>query len=326
MKLAIALAALISTFGFGQTASSQTQTAATTFPDHPIRIVVPFPPGGPTDVLARFMGKNLSDQWGKGVIIENRPGANSAIGAAAVAGAPADGYTLLMAMDTTLVMNPITTSVLPYKPEDFVTISLAAVNTSILVVPANGPKNVAELIAKGRANPGKLNYGGGIVPTRLAAVMFNKQAGIDAVFVPFKGSADIVQALLDGSIDYAIDGIAPHLPLILDGKLRALAKLNNKPLASLPDLKPLNEMPGLKDIGEMSTWVGVVAPVGTPAPIVDKIQKAVVQATQDQEMQKKLLPLGIVAVNSTPKEFDDFVKAERAKWGPVLRESGIPLN
>jgi len=327
MKLAIALAALIPTFGFGLTASSQAQSqTAATFPDHPVRIIVPFPAGGPTDVLARFMGKNLSDQWGKGVVIENRPGANSAIGAAAVAGAPADGYTLLMAMDTTLVMNPITTSVLPYKPDDFETISLAAVNTSILVVPANGPKTVEELIAKGRANPGKLNYGGGIIPTRLAAVMFNKQAGIDAVFVPFKGSADIVQALLDGSIDYAIDGIAPHLPLIKDGKLRALAKLNNKPLASLPDLKPLYKMPGMKDIGEMSTWVGVVAPVGTPAPIVDKIHAAVVKATQDQEMQKKLLPLGIVAVNSTPKEFDDFVKSERAKWEPVLRDSGIPLN
>ena len=327
MKLAIALAALIPTFGFGLTAPSQAQSqTAATFPDHPVRIIVPFPAGGPTDVLARFMGKNLSDQWGKGVVIENRPGANSAIGAAAVAGAPADGYTLLMAMDTTLVMNPITTSVLPYKPDDFETISLAAVNTSILVVPANGPKTVEELIAKGRANPGKLNYGGGIIPTRLAAVMFNKQAGIDAVFVPFKGSADIVQALLDGSIDYAIDGIAPHLPLIKDGKLRALAKLNNKPLASLPDLKPLYKMPGMKDIGEMSTWVGVVAPVGTPAPIVDKIHAAVVKATQDQEMQKKLLPLGIVAVNSTPKEFDDFVKSERAKWEPVLRDSGIPLN
>jgi tripartite-type tricarboxylate transporter receptor subunit TctC len=156
--------------------------------------------------------------------------------------------------------------------------------------------------------------------------MFNKQAGIDAVFVPFKGSSDIVQALLDGSIDYAIDGIAPHLPLIMDGKLRALAKLNNKPLASLPDLKALNDMPGMKGIGEMSTWVGVVAPVGTPMAIVDKIQKAVVKATQDQDMQKKLLPLGIIAVNSTPKEFDDFVKTERAKWEPVLRESGIPLN
>ncbi|MDF2116448.1 tripartite tricarboxylate transporter substrate binding protein [Roseiarcaceae bacterium H3SJ34-1] len=324
MQFALALAALIAT---STLCNAQAQTsAATTFPDHPVKIIVPFPAGGPTDVLARFLGQNLSEQWDKGVVIENRAGANSAIGAAAVASAPADGYTLLMAMDTTLVMNPITTSVLPYKPEDFDTISMAAVNTSILVVPANGPKTVEELIARGRANPGKLNYGGGIIPTRLAAVMFNKLAGIDAVFVPFKGSSDIVQALLDGSIDYAIDGIAPHLALIHDGKLRALAKLNEKPLQSLPDLKPLNAMAGLKDIGEMSTWVGFVAPVGTPAPIIDKIQQSVVKATRDPEIQKKLLPLGIVAVNSTPKEFADFVKAERARWEPVLRESGIPLN
>jgi tripartite-type tricarboxylate transporter receptor subunit TctC len=322
MKSVLALAALITAAVFG---NAQAQTAAS-FPDHPVKLIVPFPAGGPTDVLARFLGQNLSEQWGKSVVIENRAGANSAIGAAVVASAPADGYTLLMAMDTTLVMNPITTSVLPYKPEDFDTISLAAMNTSILVVPASGPKTVEELIAKARANPGKLNYGGGIIPTRLAAVMFNKLAGIDAVFVPFKGSSDIVQALMDGSIDYAVDGIAPHLPLINDGKLRALAKLNERPLQSLPDLKPLNATAGLKDLGEMSTWVGFVAPVGTPKPVIDKIQQAVVKATQDTEIQKKLLPLGIVAVNSTPKEFADYVKSERARWEPVLRESGIPLN
>ena len=326
MTSIFARAALVLTLAFcAGPALAQAQTA-TTFPDRPVKIVVPFPAGGPTDVLARFLAQNLSEQWGKSVVIENRPGANSSVGAAQVAGAQPDGYTLLMAMDTTLVMNPVTTTSLSYKPEDFVTISLAAMNTSILVVPANGPKTVEELIAKGRANPGKLNYGAGIIPTRLAAILFNRQAGIDAVFVPFKGSSDVVQGLLDGSIDYAIDGIAPHLPLILDGQLRALAKLNDKPLQSLPDLKTLNQMPGLKDIGEMSTWVGVVAPVGTPAAVVDKIQKSVVRATEDAEIRKKLLPLGIVAVNSTPKQFDDFVKAERAKWTPILLQSGIAIN
>ncbi|MDH7796015.1 MULTISPECIES: tripartite tricarboxylate transporter substrate binding protein [unclassified Beijerinckia] len=325
MKRAWALAAVIVAAPITlQDVSAQSVIAS--YPDRPVKIVVPFPAGGPTDVIARFLGQNLSEQWKTGVVIENRPGANSAIGAAVVASAQPDGYTLLMAMDTTLVMNPITTSNLTYKVEDFTTISMAAVNTSILVVPAGGPKTVEELIAKGRANPGKLNYGGGIIPTRLAGVLFNKMAGIDAVFVPFKGSSDVVQGLLDGSIDYAVDGVAPHLPLIQDGKLRALAKLNNRTLASLPDLKPLSETPGLRDIGEMSTWVGVVAPTGTPSGIVDKVQKAVVHATQDKVIQDKLLPLGIVTVNSTPEEFATFVKTERQKWEPILRESGITMN
>ncbi len=321
-----ALAVLAFTaLGFAAQAQNADREAAE-FPNRPVKIVVPFPAGGPTDVLARFLGQHLSEQWGKGVVIENRPGANSAIGAQAVAHAPADGYTLLMAMDTTLVMNPIATSQLSYKPADFASISLAAVNTSVLVVPANGPKSVQELIAKARANPGKLNYGAGIIPTRLAAILFNKQAGIEATFVPYKGSSDVVQGLLDGSIDYAVDGIAPHLALIKDGKLRALAKLNNRQLESLPGVEPLAQVANMPTLGEMSTWVGFVAPIGTPRAIIDKIQKSVVLATQDQAIQNKLLPLGIVAVNSTPEEFDRFVKSETEKWGPVLRESGITMN
>ncbi|MDB5571439.1 MAG: Tripartite-type tricarboxylate transporter, receptor component TctC [Hyphomicrobiales bacterium] len=319
--------AVLAFAALGFSASAQTADRdAAEFPSRPVRIVVPFPAGGPTDVLARFLGQHLSEQWGKGVVIENRPGANSAIGAQAVAHAQADGYTLLMAMDTTLVMNPIATSQLSYKVADFAPISMAAVNTSVLVVPANGPKTVQELIAKGRANPGKLNYGAGIIPTRLAAILFNKQAGVEATFVPYKGSSDVVQGLLDGSIDYAVDGIAPHLALIKDGKLRALAKLNNRQLDSLPGVEPLAQVANMPSLGEMSTWVGVVAPAGTPRAIVDKIQKSVALATQDKAMQSKLLPLGIVAVNSTPEEFDAFVKSETAKWGPVLRESGITMN
>lgn len=309
-----------------QAANAQSRPdPAATYPDKPVRIIVPFPAGGPTDVLARFVGQHLGTQWGKGVVIENRPGANSAIGAQQVARAAPDGYTLLMAMDTTLVMNPMVTSNLSYQVKDFALITMAAVNTSILVVPANGPKTIEELIAKARANPGKLNYGAGIVPTRLAAFLFNKIAGIDAVFVPYKGSSDVVQGLLDGSIDYAVDGIAPHLPLILDGKLRALAKLNNRELESLPDVQPLSAVAKMPELGEMSTWVGVVAPAGTPPAIFAKIQKAVKLATDDAEIQKKLLPLGIVAVNSTPEQFAGFVASEIQKWAPIVRESGVAV-
>lgn len=305
---------------------SAAPSAADVYPSRPVRIVVPFPAGGPTDVLARFLGQHFSQQWSQGVVIENRAGANSAIGAQVVARAAPDGYTLLMAMDTTLVLNPLVTTQLQYKLEDFTLVSLAAVNTSILVVPANGPKTVQELIEKGRAQPGKLNYGAGIVPTRLAAFLFNKSSGVEAAFVPYKGSSDVVQGLLDGSIDYAVDGIAPHLALVQEGRLRALAKLNERPLESLPDLKSLRALTGRAELGDMSTWVGLVGPAGMPAPIVETLRRAIAAAAQDKEIERKLLPLGIVATHGTPAEFAAFVRAEREKWAPLVQESGIVVN
>ena len=179
-------------------------------------------------------------------------------------------------MDTTLVMNPITTEDLPYDAlKDFAPISLTAQNTSLLIVRADGPPTVQELIAKAKANPGKLNYGAGIITTRLAGYLFSRLAGIDTVFIPYKGSAEVVQGLLTGSIDFSIDGVSASLPLIKDGKLRALAKLNNRPLSALPDLKPLSVAANLPELGEISTWAGLVAPAGTPPAIIERIQRDV---------------------------------------------------
>src|SRR4051794_4594414 len=162
------------------------------FPNRTIRIIVPFPAGGPTDILSRIVAQKMSEDFGQPVVVENRPGANTAIGAQQVARAAPDGYTLLAAMDTTLVMNPATTANLPYDPfKDFAAVTLAAKNTSLLMVRADdGPKTIAELIARGKANPGKLNYGAGIIPPRLAGYMFNQTAGIDVQLIPYKGSAE----------------------------------------------------------------------------------------------------------------------------------------
>lgn len=293
------------------------------YPVRAVRLVVPFPAGGPTDVLARVLAQDMSEKWGHGVVIENRPGAGSAIAAAAVARSAPDGYTLLMAMDTTLVMNPIAMKSINYKVDDFAPISLAASNTSILVVPANGAKTVDELIAKGAANPGKLNYGAGIITTRLGAFLLSRLAGFQAVSVPYNGSAEVVRALLDGSIDYAVDGIAPHLPHIRDGKLRALAKLDSKPIESLPDLKPLDQLAKMPELAEIATWVGVVAPAGTPRSVIDKVREAVVQATSNEGIRRKMAPLGITVTNSTPDEFAALIKSETKRWEPVVRESGF---
>ena len=305
-----------------------TDADARGFPSRPVRLIVPFPPGGPTDLMARVFAEKMSAQWGQPVVVENRAGGNSAIGARQVATAAADGYTLLVAMDTTLVMNPITTSDLPYDAaKDFTPISLVAQNTSLLIVRADdGPKSVRELIARAKASPGKLNYGAGTITTRLAGYLFSRMAGIDTVFIPYKGSAEVVQGLLTRSIDFSVDGVSASLPLIQQGKLRALAKLNGRTLAALPDLQHLAVAAGLPGLGDISTWSGLVAPAGTPAAIVEKIRGAVANVAADSEVKAKLDKFGISAVSTTPAEFDRYIHGEMSRWSNVFKESGIKLE
>jgi tripartite-type tricarboxylate transporter receptor subunit TctC len=212
--------ALIATIAIAAVAAAQGTADNQTYPNRAVRIVVPFPAGGPTDILARVIGQRLSEVWGQPVVIENQPGANTAIAAARVAKMPADGYTLFAVMDVTMVLNPITASNLPYDPlKDFAPITLASKNTSLLSVRTeDGPRTVKELIARAKANPGKFNYGAGIITTRLAGYLFNREAGLDVQYIPFNGSAPTVQGLLTGAVDYIIDGAATSLPLIRSGK------------------------------------------------------------------------------------------------------------
>jgi len=308
-------------------APAAAQNAAASFPNRPVKIVVPFPAGGPTDINARIIGQKLSDIWGQGVVIENRPGANTGIAAQMVARSPADGYTLLAAMDTTMVMNPATGVSMNYDPfKDFAPITLTAKNTSLLTVRADGPKTVKELIAQGKASQKKLSYGAGIIITRLAGMEFAKAAGIDVVLVPYKGSSEVVQGLLTGSVDFIVDGVAASLPLTQSGKLRPLAKLNRRPLPSLPDLQFLADAAGLPQIPEMSSWIGLVAPAGTPKDIVDKIQREVTRVYADPAVAAQLERAGINAVTTTPVEFDKFFRDEAAHWIKAYKASGLKLN
>ena len=300
---------------------------AQSFPNRPVKIVVPFPAGGPTDVNMRILGQKLGEIWGQGVVIENRPGANTGIGAQVVAKSAPDGYTLLAAMDTTLVMNPATGASMNYDPfKDFAAITLTAKNTSLLTVRASdGPKTIQELIARGKASAKKLNYGAGITITRLAGATFAKAAGIEVQLIPYKGSAEVVQGLLTGSVDFIVDGIAPSLPLINSGQFRPLAKLNNRPLPPLPDVKPLGEATGLP-IDEMSSWIGLVAPAGTPPAIVKKIHDDVKRAMDDATVADRLEKAGIFPVTTTPEEFDTYFRAEAKRWTKVYQDSGIKLD
>lgn len=310
---------------FFSVAALTSASAQSDFPNRPIRIVVPFPAGGPTDVNIRILGQKLSENLGQGVVIENRPGANTGIGATQVARSAPDGYTLLAAMDATLVMNPATGVSMSYDPfKDFAPITMTAKNTSLLTVRASdGPKTIQELIARGKQK--QLTYGAGIIITRLAGVTFAKAAGIDVQLVPYNGSAQVVQALLTGSVDFIVDGIAPSLPLINSGQFRPLAKLNTRPLPVLPDVKFLAEVSGLP-LPEMSSWIGLVAPAGTPPAIVAKLHQEVVRAYADPAVADRLEKAGIMAVTTTPAEFDQFFRAEAARWTELYKQSGIKLE
>jgi tripartite-type tricarboxylate transporter receptor subunit TctC len=320
--------ALFVTLPLLRSAAEETSPAAAAFPNRPIRIVVPFPAGGPTDILSRVIAQRMSEDWGQAVVIENRPGANTVIGAQQVARAAPDGYTLLAAMDTTLVMNPATLKNLPYDPfRDFAPITLAAKNTSLLTVRAEGgPRTIGELIANAKAKSGKLNYGAGIITTRLAGYLFNREAGIDVQLVPYKGSAEVVQGLLTGAVDYIIDGVASSLPLIQSGKFRALAKLNSRPLPALPDVQPLSVVAGMPALDDISSWIALVAPARTPRAVIDKIQHEVTGMYADPALYARLQQAGINAVSSTPEEFEAFMRKEAARWEKAFRESGIQLE
>ena len=318
---ALALISLLATVEAGA-------QSADPYPSRAVRIVVPFPAGGPTDILSRVIAQRLSEVWSQPVVIENQPGANTAIAAARVAKLPPDGYTLFAVMDVTMVLNPIANRNLPYDPlKDFAPITLGSKNTSLLTVRADdGPRTVKELITRAKAEPGKLNYGAGIIATRLAGYLFNREAGIAVQYIPFNGSPPTVQGLLTGAVDYIVDGAATSLPLIRSGKLRALAKLNSRPLSALPDVRPLAVEAGLPALDDISTWVGLVAPAGTPAEVVDRIGRTVVDIYADPQVADKLEKSGISIAASSPVEFEAFVRKELLRWEEVFRASGIELR
>jgi len=309
-------------------AQSGDDAATRTYPDRPIRVIVPFPPGGPADIIARFLGQRMSADWAQGVIIDNRVGGNTAIGAQAAARAAPDGYTLFTPMDTTLVMNPLLAPALPYDAlRDFEPITLLTRSISLIVVRSDGPATIKELIAKAKSNPGRLNMGAGTITSRLGALMFAKSAGIDVQLVPFKGSAEIGQAVLAGTVDFALDSTGTSLPLIAAGRYRALAKYSNRPLPILPDLPSLSMAAELPDLDESSTWVALVARTGTPHGIIGKIHGEVARLYADPEIVERFEKAGISPVGSTPEELDALIRSELARWSGILKENaGIKLQ
>ena len=301
--------------------------AAQEYPTRPIHIIVPVPAGGPSDVLARLIGDKMSADFGQAVVVENRPGANTVIGAEAAAKAAPDGHTLLMAIDSTLVMNQYLYKSLPYDPlADFVPISLVARTIGLLVVNAQSDvTSVKDLIAKAKAAPGKLNYGAGTISTKLQGYLFNDAASVDTMLVSYNGSAEVAHGILTKSVDFVFDGPSAELPLIQSGDLRAIAKLDGRPFPALPNLPTLDAAGGLQ-LGDMTVWLGLVAPRGTPAPIIDKLQGETAKILNDPGVKARADAVGLYPASSTPAEFSAFIRSEAARWQPVVKKSGLHFD
>ena len=309
------------------TAMSVPVRAQNAYPTRAIHIVVPFPAGGPSDVMARMIGERMSADFGQAVVVDNRPGANTVIGAQLVARAAPDGYTLLMAIDSTLVMNQYLYSNLPYDPiKDFAPITLVAKSMGLLVVnAASDIKTAKDLIAKAKAQPGKLNCGAGTITTKLTCFLFSQKAGIETVLVPYNGSAEVAHGILTKSVDFVFDGPSAVLPLIQSGDLRALAKLDGRPFPPVPGLPTLSAAAGV-DLGNLSVWLGLVAPRGTPPAIIDKLSGEVANILGNKELKAKADALGLFPATATPAEFAAFIQQEAARWPAVVKSSGMHFD
>jgi tripartite-type tricarboxylate transporter receptor subunit TctC len=296
------------------------------YPSKPIRMLVPFPPGGPADILGRVISQKMGEGFGQPLLIDNRPGANTIIAAQLVAKAPPDGYTLLMAIDSTLSMNQTLYAKLPYDPlKDFEPVSLIAIVPTMLVVHPSVPaNNVRELIEFVKSKSGKVMYGSGTFATQLAAELFNSMAGVKMGFVPYKGASLSIVAVMSGEVPVSFNGVSAALEAWRGGKVKAIAVLGAKRLPQAPDVPTVAEsgLPGF----EAQVWQSVVAPAGTPRDVIAKLNAELTRIMQLPETHERLSAAGLVPNWSTPAELAAYIRSEAAKWGKVIRELGLKLE
>jgi tripartite-type tricarboxylate transporter receptor subunit TctC len=316
------IAALVAALGLASAGRAQT------YPTRPVTLVVAFTPAGPSDVLARVVGRKVEELLKQPFVVVNRPGAGGNIGAEAVATAPADGYTLLMGNNSILATNASLYKKLPYDPEkDFKPISLVGNQANILVVNPKLPvHSMAELIALAKAKPGQLNYASSGIGTaaHLAGALFKAQAGIDIVHVAYKGAAPALQDVIAGQVQMMFATAASVVGFINAGVVRPLAVTTLKRSALMPDLPTVAEQ-GLTGF-EATTWHGLVAPAATPPAVVDILHDATVQALRDPAVVKSLTDLGVEISSSTPDAFAKYITVEIPKWSAVVKASGATLD
>jgi tripartite-type tricarboxylate transporter receptor subunit TctC len=315
---AMAIAATLSALGL-------TAHAQGNYPNKPVRLIVPFPPGQATDIVARLLADSLTRVWGQQVIVDNRA---SVQGMVAGRDAPADGYTITFGTSGTLAVNPAVISKLPYDPaKDFIMVSGGSIAPMIIVADPGLPYNtLKDLIDAAKKAPGKLNVGyGGVNNTQhLTGELFKYTAGIDMVGINYKGSAAAVTDLLGGQIQILVDSLASTLPHIKSGKMKALAITTLQRVPQLPDLPTVAELgyPGFEGVG----WAGMVVPKGTPGEIVEKIGADVRRVLNDPLMRERIMDRGMIADARGPKEWSEFVNAEVVKWAEAARRANLKAD
>ncbi len=303
---------------------STSSALAQTYPNRPVRLIVPFAAGGSTDIIARTVGQKLNEMWNQPVLVDNRPGGNTVIGTEAVARAAPDGYTLLVTPAPFTIV-PSLIAKLPYDPgKDFEPITL--INTTPLVVvvhPGVPAKSIKELIALAKAKPGALNFGssGSGGSNHLAGELFNAMAGVKMVHIPYKGNAPALTDLVGGHVDVIFNGLTSAMPLIKSEKLRALAVTSINRAGALPDMPTLDEL-GLKGFQAVA-WNGLTAPARTPKDVVARINADVLKVVRSPELVERLKAEGSDPVGNSPDQYAAFLRDEIAKWSKVIKFAGV---
>ncbi|MEO8442049.1 MAG: tripartite tricarboxylate transporter substrate binding protein [Betaproteobacteria bacterium] len=302
--------------------------AQTNYPAKAIRYIVPFPAGGPLDIVARAIGQELTKSWGQPVIVDNRPGAGGNIGADLVAKAPPDGYTILMGAVSTHAINVALYSKLPYDPvRDFAPVTLITSVPNVLVVHPSLPvKNVKDLIALAKSRPGQLNFASGSTGSagHLAGELFDSMAGVQMTHIPYKGAAPAVIDLVAGHVSLMFDNLASALPNIKAARVRAIAVTTPKRSPLLPEIPTISES-GLRGF-DISTWFGIFAPAGTPPDVVTKLNGEIVRILHTNDMRELLALLGAEPIGNKPAEFAAFIKTEIPKYAKVVKASGAKVD
>jgi tripartite-type tricarboxylate transporter receptor subunit TctC len=301
---------------------------AQAYPSRPVKLVVPFPPGGSLDITGRLIAQRLTEMWGQSVVVENKPGAGGNIGADLVAKSAPDGYTILLGALSTHAVNPNLYAKMPYDAvKDFAPITLIAITPNVLVINAATPvNNVREFIAWTKANPGKLAFGSGSNGSagHLAGELYKVETGTDAVHIPFKGGAPATQALLAGDTQFMFDNLANAMTQVKAGKLKALAVTTAERSKLVPELPTMAEagLPGF----DISTWYGLFAPAGTPAAIVAKWNADVTRILTTPDVRAKLMADGAEPAPDTPEQFAQMIARELAKYARIIKASGAKVD
>lgn len=302
-------------------------STAQTYPSRPVTLVVPYAAGGPTDVASRVIAAQMQSALGVNVVVENKPGASTILGAQHVAAAPPDGHTILMVTTTTLCTNPHLYKKLPYKVEDFTPVSMAVKVPLGLAVRSSLPvSTIAEFREYARARPGKMNYGsaGTGANSQLVNVLMNQALNIDMTEVPYRGTAPALNDLAAGHVDALVDAIATLLPLHRDGKIRILGNFDDtrSPVAAEVPTFAESGYPGLVAF----TWFAVVAPARVPEPVIAKLNKAVMEAVESPQTKRKFAELGFIPRTSTARDLANYIQSENDRWGPLIKKMGVQLD